>query len=156
MTCETWEENLNALVDGELKGDEKEKTLLHLSQCSSCQKEKELLLLLKKGTASAKYIPATPPSLAQEVISSLKPKNASPAPNQNPWAFRFTFIGGLGFAAAMTLLTLRSRLFPATPKEPISLNWMLAAHNEYAMSLPLSQSELALPVIASKSEKAGG
>jgi anti-sigma factor RsiW len=156
MTCEIWEENLNAFVDGELKGEEKEKTLLHLSQCPSCQKEKELLLLLKKGAASANHIPATPQSLGQEIISSLKSENFPPKRNPNPRPFKLTLIGGLGFAAAAAFLVLRSRLFPAPPPEPVSLNWILAAHNEYAMSLPLSQTELALPSFDKNSGKAGG
>ncbi len=144
MTCEVWEENINALVDGELTGTEKEQTLMHLAQCPACQKEKEILLLLKKGAASTEYIPAMPESLAQEIISSLKRKERPQNQIKHAWPLRLSLTLSFGFAAAMALLLFRSRFFPKPSSEP-SLNWILAAHNEYAMSLPLSQTELALP-----------
>ncbi len=156
MTCEIWEENLNALVDGELKGEEREKTLLHLSQCPTCQKEKEILVFLKKGSASSRNIPAMPQNLPQEIISSLKLKESLSSQNQNPRFFRLALIGSLGFATAIAFFLLRTRQLSTPPSQAVSLNWMLAAHNEYAMSLPLSQAELALPSVNQDSGKAGG
>jgi anti-sigma factor RsiW len=144
MTCEVWEENINALVDGELKGTEKEKTLIHLEKCPTCQKEKEILLLLKRGAASIEYIPAMPESLGQEIISSLKRKEIPQTRLKHAWPLRLSLVASFGFAAAMALLLFKTQFLHKPSREP-SLSWILAAHNEYAMSLPLSQTELALP-----------
>lgn len=144
MTCEVWEENLNALVDGELSGTEKEKTLIHIAQCPACRREKEILLLFKKSAASVEHIPAMPESLGQEIISSLKRKELSQTRLKRAWPLRLSLVASLGFAAAMALFLFKFQ-FSHEPSRGPSLDWILAAHNEYAMSLPLSQTELALP-----------
>ncbi len=143
MTCLLWEESLNAFVDGELQGSEKEELMSHLRSCSACQSERELLSALKQSVGAALPCPQTPPELSMELLKKASEMGRLKAKSVR-FAWPFSWGLGLAFAAAVIALGLGISRQIHPPQE-VSLDWILAAHNEYAMSLPLSQQELSLP-----------
>jgi anti-sigma factor RsiW len=150
MTCPLWEDQLNAFVDGELHGSEKEDLIHHLRSCAACQRGRELLVIIKQSVSVAIPCPQTPPELSMEL---LRKAAEIKRPSLKEPRFTWPLSWGLGLAFAAALIAFGLGIFQRPPqKQELSLNWILAAHNKYAMSLPLSQQELALPRLGSVKE----
>lgn len=146
MTCHSQEERLNAFVDGELKGSEKNEFALHLKNCGNCRKEIAILSALKKSVGASLSCPETPTNLSAKIIAALEMRRPKEKNRPMRPALAHPFSWGMGLVFAMAMLMIATGIFKKNhPDNSVSLDWILAAHNEYAMSLPLSQGELALP-----------
>jgi anti-sigma factor RsiW len=62
MTCETYEEQISALIDHELGDEQAEALFMHLGACASCRRSMQTVMDLRSG-----LLDATPPMAPKEL-----------------------------------------------------------------------------------------
>jgi anti-sigma factor RsiW len=80
MSCELWEERLDAYVDGEIQVQELPALEGHFRTCPDCAAEALARMQMKRATRAAAALRFTPPAeLRQSIQKSIAPKRLRPA-----------------------------------------------------------------------------
>lgn len=145
MECSGFEELLSAYADGEVSLEERGALAAHLRGCLDCRRELELLRTMKTAVKEAAS-PPIPETLSAALLQEARKQRGYAAGRAAPWAGVRRSLGlswaTLSFAAAAAaVLALRLSLGRA---QDIPVDLMLVAHNEYALTMPLSPQELIL------------
>jgi anti-sigma factor RsiW len=136
MTCAQMEELLSAYADGEATPGERRLVARHVEECRACAHRLRLMAGMK---ASVKKMKAPPAPAALKAALHREVARRRPA----PWwsglfrapAVRVGFAAA--FAGAAVLLVVRS----GVGDDSVPVGDLLAAHSEYALTQPLSQTE---------------
>jgi len=137
--CQEFVESLTAYADGRASEAEAREVSRHLEGCGACARE---LRWMKAGKAALGALPrpALPPELRAALLKEAAKRRGSPL--RGFWAWlaspRVGAPVGLAFAAAAALLMLRHY----RGAEEIPLEDMLAAHEEYALTMPAAAQDV--------------
>lgn len=143
MTACIGEEALSAYLDGEAFGPERVGIDRHLGDCSSCRARLRLLGRLQ-ATLRLQAVAEMPSDLRRS-LQGLVPSAPSHGPLDVPAASlwgalrsncRWPVLAGVGGAAALALL-----FWPLRGRGAVPVELLLAAHRQYAVTLPLAQTE---------------
>ncbi len=129
------EELLTAFADGAATSDEAARVSRHLESCADCARE---LRWLKAGKAALAALPrpALPPELRAVLMNEAKKRQRTRLKEFLSWLTEASLPRGLGLAfAAATVFLLAGR------SEEVPLEDLLAAHEEYAATLPAAPRE---------------
>ena len=142
MICEEMPELLSAVADGEAEAWESVLVAEHLRDCAACRGEMRLLRGLKAAVRRVE-LPPLPADLEDALLREAA-RRAHPAV-AGIWARLAQWLrarppryAAAGFAAAALLLALR---LAAGRDEEVPLSAILAAHDEYALTMPLASRE---------------
>jgi len=70
MTCESYEEQISALIDHELKDNEQEMLFAHLGACGACRRSLQMVLRLRSNLAQ-EVPPLAPKELDEKVLKRM-------------------------------------------------------------------------------------
>lgn len=130
MNCTEIEELLGAYVDRQTLPGEEAQVALHLAECPSCLRQARWLSAAKAGIAALPAV-EVPADLGAGILARMKQERAMPM----PW---YRSVGpiwkGAAFAAVAGVLAV-TRL-ALVPSDELPLDEALAAHDEYALTLP--------------------
>lgn len=153
-------ERLNAFVDREGGAQELAEVSAHLAACPGCRRSARALAAAKRAVAGLPS-PAMPAELRAALGNLAARARREPAPEGWAPAWRAalrTPSFGVSFAAAALaacLLWLRGQeLGPAQVEVPVDL--LMAAHQQYALTLPLSAPEELMSAMPERLAAAGG
>ena len=135
MRCDQIEEVLSAFADGEASAGERRLVAGHVADCRECARKLRLMSGMK---ASVKKL-GVPPAPA-ELKARLRRSAAGRRKAAWPGLFTLPAVRwGLAsaFAAASLIVILRVR----NADDNVSVELLLAAHTQYALTMPLSPSE---------------
>lgn len=153
MKCERMKELLSALVDDQLGRREALVVERHLQECRECRKDAKLLALMKSAAKRSGTVSA-PGDLKANLLAEAKRRRAAAEPPSLRRAplpvFGFGFAAAFAAAAALVVFVARG------PEETIPVDFMLAAHDEYALTQPLAQPAEMTSVLADRLAGAGG
>ncbi len=147
MKCNEMKDLLEALADGQAKELEKKTALAHVESCTACAKTLRWLSASKTAMRSVP-LPDMPADLKSNLLAAARSADAARAnaAAAGPWAFfeRLWSVRpwqfGLAFAGAAAAVILIARL-AANRSDVLPLDAVLAAHNEYERTMPLSSQE---------------
>jgi anti-sigma factor RsiW len=143
MTCPD-KELLSAFADGELASSEAHGVEDHLKECGRCRSRVKTLRALKAAVSAAAPSPAMPEDL-RRVLQGMAARPAA-----SGWKRFFHELGagwaGAATAAAFSLAAVLAvvwvvRQRPPDRQEELPLEMLLAAHNQYARTMPLAPEE---------------
>lgn len=147
MKCERMDELLSALADDELDAREALVVERHLQGCRACR-EKARRLSALKGAVRRAAAEDAPDGLKDALFAAAgRRRAAAPAPARPaPWALAPRWGLAAAFAAAAVAVVVVAR-----PRdETVPLDFMLAAHDAYAMTMPLAPVEALTPDLAER------
>lgn len=73
-TCEAYQTNISALIDGELRGAELTETIRHLAGCKTCMAQFESFQWLQEQIETELNSPASPREMWDEIVAETTPK----------------------------------------------------------------------------------
>ncbi|MBI3189380.1 MAG: zf-HC2 domain-containing protein [Ignavibacteriales bacterium] len=115
MNCKNVSELITAVLDGELRADERPSIEQHLEQCTHCRNEFELHRMAKRIVQQRLPRVVVPPEVQANIFAQLHQQSLTPAVsswfNRNP--FRFTWKPVVAFAGALAMILL-VMFFPST------------------------------------------
>ena len=155
MTCGQCRENLSAYADGELSPAEKISADAHLAGCAACRAE---LGFIQSAKAAISGVPSPrmPESLKQTLLGEAGRRARQESPRPSFWsvpAFRYPAAAlAATFAALLVVLAVNRE----NQRPSISLDAMLAAHEEYALSRPLAPADIIYSRLPEQVETSGG
>ncbi len=121
-TCLAYEEELSALIDGELSVEREVEVRAHLDACARCRARVEELCNVDLALASAE-LPAVPGELRQRLAARIARDAAEvrAAPRRAPprRAFRRLTAPAAGLAAALALALYATLRSAPTPEAPV-------------------------------------
>ena len=145
MKCRQDRNVLSAYIDGELEPGQTAELKRHLESCSSCRAETQAFSTLKTAIAGLP-LPVSPSDLTQSLLDEAARAFPSPwrrmvsgitSPFREPSA-RYASAAIAAAGLAVLAVAIASRLRTQT----VSIDLMLAAHDEYALSRPLAPEEM--------------
>jgi anti-sigma factor (TIGR02949 family) len=155
MKCEDIEALVGALLDGELSPSEAERARRHVETCARCGRRAKLVAALKKAVRRAPA-PAAPPELKAVLLAQARAIRARRAePRSAPWRSVWLRPSGIGAAAALAFAAAAVVVLARRPQQVVPIDWMLAAHDEYALTMPLSPAAQLSPRLAERLAEAG-
>ena len=143
MRCEEMPDLLSAVVDGEAGVRERALVDDHLSDCAACRRELRLLRGMKAAIRPVDS-PPIPAGLKAALLREAARRKPSVARGVWPGLAERLRVRPLryglaaAFSAAVLLIALR---FSAGRDEEVPLAAMLAAHDDYALTMPLAPRE---------------
>lgn len=148
MSCQEMEELLSAYVDRQASGEEEAAVARHLEYCGDCRREVRLLGAIKRGVGRVPS-PVIPQDLRAALLGEARRVEALSRRGlwrrlAREWSAVFGKPLGWGLAAAFAAAGVAIVVRISSPGDEIPLEVMLAAHDEYAMTMPLAPRELIL------------
>lgn len=146
MNCDKMDELLSALVDDELDAREARVVERHLQGCRECRQKAKVLAAMKGAAKRAGRVEA-PADLKEALLAQARRRAPAPAPRT-----AFALPGyRAGFAAAFAAaVAMVAVLASRGPEETIPVDFMLAAHNGYALTQPLAPVDALTPALAER------
>jgi anti-sigma factor RsiW len=148
MPCKDFEDALSAFADGRCEPAERTLVESHLTSCGDCRTYLRWVQGLKKAVGR---IPM--PSAPEDLNAGLTKRHNNipltlPSPQRKEgrhWILpRLSW--GLAAACAGLAVIFALRHYQAPPR--LSVDWMLAIHNQYQLSIPAPSKELAFSNLA--------
>ncbi|OGR87868.1 MAG: hypothetical protein A3J74_06335 [Elusimicrobia bacterium RIFCSPHIGHO2_02_FULL_57_9] len=139
MECRELKELLSAYADGQASSEEQVLLLAHLEGCPACRRELKLFQTMKTALRRV-CSPAVPADLRAALLAQAARRRSKPT----PWLKRAPVGVGFSLAFAAAVLAIGVEQFESRQADSISVDAMLAAHNEYALTMPLCPQELVL------------
>ncbi|HVA67275.1 MAG TPA: zf-HC2 domain-containing protein [Elusimicrobiota bacterium] len=155
MTCGQCRENLSAYADGALGPAEKTSADAHLAECAQCRAELRFIQSAKAAIAGVPA-PRLPADLKQTLLAEARRRTRQESPRPSFWsvpAFRYPAAALAATFAALIAILAVSR---EDRRPSISLDAMLAAHEEYALSRPLAPADIIYSRLPEQVETSGG
>ncbi|MBI4425353.1 MAG: zf-HC2 domain-containing protein [Elusimicrobia bacterium] len=160
-------EVLSAYVDREANPSEERKVDLHLADCAGCRARVRTLARLKTAVRNQPLPPLSPDlrraleraaRQARQGWGARLAESAARAAGALGEALRARPLAGLGLAGILAALAWSGWRLRA-PATVLPVDLILAAHNQYALTMPLASTERILselPVQISQAGDAGG
>jgi hypothetical protein len=111
----------------------------HLASCGSCRARLRTLRALKAAAARAVVVPPMPADLAEKLLE-MGPREPEPWPWRRAlggWIWRPSAVVSMGLAAFAAAIWA----FHRGEAEVLPLETLLAAHDQYALTMPLASAE---------------
>lgn len=148
MPCEAFEDLLSAFIDGEAAASEAARAREHLAGCRSCRRHVEILQAMKAASRNDS-LPKMPEDLRRTLLTEARRRDAA---RQRPslWSWRplrYGLASALACASLLVVVAVRQ-----SHKDEVPIDVLLAAHNRYAMSMPLAGNEKVLSDLPGKDE----
>lgn len=148
MPCEAYEETISALIDEEASPSEQVRLRDHLAGCVPCRRYVEILKGFKSVSGAAPAL-AMPDDLRRRLIGEARRLQAA-AQRPSIWNWKLVGYGAASALAFASLLLVYQA--KNSSKDDVPLDVLLAAHNRYAMTMPLAGHEKVLADIPGKAE----
>ena len=137
MSCQEIEELLSAYVDREVRSEEKKTLERHLKFCLDCQRRVSWLGKLKEVV---RQVPSPPiPSELYETLLGEAAQRRSPKSQALLGSSLLRYSLATVFAVVVVFILSG---FPTGSSKDLSLEVLLAAHNQYAVTLPFAPKEV--------------
>jgi anti-sigma factor RsiW len=157
MMCDEMKMKLEAYADGQARPAEARETQAHLDSCAECRATLKWIVASKAAVRS-RALPPLPADLKANLLAEARRVQAARRPGPFEGILRFwrerPWQVGLAFAGAAAAVMLAARLSGGRA-EVVTLDAMLAAHNEYERTMPLSSQEQLLSVLPSQMSEGG-
>ncbi|MDE2312994.1 MAG: zf-HC2 domain-containing protein [Elusimicrobia bacterium] len=154
MTCVECRENLSAYADGALNFPERQAIGGHLEACPSCRAELDFIQSMKAAVAGLPS-PRMPADLKAALLAEAKRRTRRESFWPSLWtlpAFRYP---AAALAACFAALLVVYAVGRRDRGPSISLNAMLVAHEEYALSRPLAPADIIYSRLPEQIESSG-
>jgi anti-sigma factor RsiW len=157
MRCKKYAELISAFVDGELGRGEKDVLEAHLSVCPACARRLRFFTASKR-VAAFSAVPEMPSELTAALLQEASKRRSRKSfwnrlfgswefPGLRPLVFGPAFFGSAAAALAAAVLIF---VWNRGRSESVPLDWMLAAHSEYELTMPLSQASEIVPNLTAR------
>lgn len=145
MSCDNFEEKISAFVDKELSPSETVSVARHIETCAQCHREVRLLGKMKsvaRGIAG----PAMPDSLRQTLLAQARKSQRREAFSLWRWLCAQWQIPSIryGTASAFAAASIALAVVSSGSNEELPIDVLLAAHDQYSMTMPLAPAEAVL------------
>ncbi|HAH05866.1 MAG TPA: hypothetical protein DCM05_04940 [Elusimicrobia bacterium] len=131
---------LSAYVDGELSPSEARELEGHLGACGRCRSKVKTFRALKAAVSAAAPAPAMPDDL-KRTLRGMAARRGEPAWKRSLSELAFGWkspAAAAAFSLAAVLAVVWAVRRPAPEREELPVEMLLAAHSEYAKTLPLA------------------
>lgn len=134
-------EGLSAHLDGEDAGLPRDEIERHVESCPACRRTLQAMRAAQ-AALRAHPVPAMPRDLAER-LSSLSPSPEGRAPLEGTGAgpFNRRSVMALAFAACLAIAVWSRREGILAARLELPADLLMAAHNQYALTMPLAPSE---------------
>lgn len=133
MNCREMDELLNAFIDGQASAGERRLVARHVEECRACGQKLRLVVGIK---ASVRKLQAPPAPAALKAALRREAAKRRKAAWSWPALPRWGLAAAFAAAAAVVVFVLAP-----SREEEVPVDALLAAHSEYALTMPLSPSE---------------
>ena len=155
MSCDNFEEKISAFVDRELNEVETAEVSAHLETCAGCRGE---VRLLEKMKSAARGIsgPPMPDSLRQALLAQARKSQRREAFSLWGWLAAQWRVPSIryGAASAFAAASIVFAVFSSGRNEELPLDVLLAAHDQYSMTMPLAPAETVLARLPERMDSA--
>ncbi len=140
MTCPD-HEGLSAFLDEEDAGTPRDEIQRHVESCSACRRTLRAMRA-SQVAMSALSVPAMPEDLAERLSAMSLPTQGRPIlEGIGAGFFNRRSVVALAFAACLVLAVWARREGFLVPRLELPADLLMAAHNQYALTMPLAPSE---------------
>lgn len=151
--CQDMEEELlEAYADEEVSAAERKRVSTHLHSCPLCRKKLRWIAASKASVRGA-AVPAMPADLKRALLDEAARHRRAKEPGlwERAGEFWRTRPWEIGFAAAFAATALIAAVrLSVGETQPLPLDAVLAAHNDYVRTMPLSSQDQLLPDVSER------
>lgn len=151
MSCDKFEEKISAFVDKELSDSDAEEISRHIEACGRCRRE-ALVQEKMKSVARTIKAPPMPDSLRQALLAQAAKIQRRETFSWWRWLAAQWQIPSIryGAASAFAAASIAFAVVSSGRDEELPLDVLLAAHDQYSMTMPLAPAEAVLARLPEK------